>query len=125
VVLPDALTSLGKEAFSGCSALSSLTIGTALTELNLTSIKDCPGLKEVIFKDSETPIVVDGSGVNTPYNIEAAHIGRDISVVTNVFGLYGLFQNCTTLRNVTIGDNVTALCDYAFDGCTNVALNKI
>ncbi len=120
VVLPDALTSLGKEAFSGCSALSSLTIGTALPEFSLTSIKDCTGLKEVIFKDSEIPITVDGSEVNTPYNIETAHIGRDISVVMNGFGLYGLFQNCVTLRNVTIGDKVTALSDYAFDGCTGL-----
>ena len=120
VVLPDALTSLGEGAFDGCTGITSFTVGTGLTEFSLTSIQNCTGLKEVIFKDSETPIVVDGSEVNTSFAIETAHIGRDISAVINGRGLYSLFEDCTTLRNVTIGDNVTALCDYAFDGCTGL-----
>ncbi|MBO4443245.1 MAG: leucine-rich repeat protein [Bacteroidaceae bacterium] len=47
VVIPDNVTSLGWDAFDGCSSLTSATIGEGITELQGYTFRNCESLEEV------------------------------------------------------------------------------
>ena len=63
--------------------------------------------------------------VNSPWYrqtalIRTAVIGQDVTSIGS-----RAFYNCDSLTEVTIPSSVTVLGEYAFCGCTNVALSEI
>ena len=91
VVIESGVTAIGKEAFSGCTSLVSVTIGDSVTSIGNFAFRYCTSLVGVTIPDSVTSI---GTGA---------------------------FHGCTSLESVTIGDSVTTIVDYAFFGCTSLA----
>ena len=91
VVIESGVTAIGKEAFSGCTSLVSVTIGDSVTSIGNFAFRYCTSLVGVTIPDSVTSI---GTGA---------------------------FHGCTSLESVTIGDSVTTIGDFAFFGCTSLA----
>ena len=91
VLILDGVTSIGYEAFRGCTGLTSVTIGDSVTSISSSAFEDCTGLTSVTIGDSEISIG------------------------------YEAFRGCTGLTSVTIGDSVTSIGSSAFDGCANLA----
>ena len=81
------LTSIGGSAFSGCSGLTSVTIGNSVTSIGESVFSGCSGLTSVTIPNSVTSI---GNSA---------------------------FSNCSGLTSVTIPNNVTSIGDWAFGGC--------
>ena len=73
------VTSIGYEAFYGCTGLTSVTIGTSVTSIGTFAFYYCTGLRSVTFGNSVTSI-----------------------------GKYA-FQCCSGLKSVTIGNSVTSI----------------
>jgi uncharacterized repeat protein (TIGR02543 family) len=68
VILPDSLSSIGKEAFRSCDNLSSITIPAGVTSIGDSAFFDCAGLSFVI-NHNPVPVTLDSSvfvGVNQP-----------------------------------------------------------
>ena len=91
VVIESGVTAIGKEAFSGCTSLVSVTIGDSVTSIGNYAFRNCTSLVGVTIPDSVTSI---GTGA---------------------------FHGCTSLESVTIGDSVTSIGYFAFFGCTSLA----
>ncbi|GBU28068.1 leucine-rich repeat [Treponema sp. R8-4-B8] len=82
--------SIGDSAFSGCTALTSVTIPNSMMSIGNYAFYGCTGLTSTII----------GNGVTS--------IG------------YYAFSGCTSMTSVTIGNGVTSIGDSAFSDCTGL-----
>ncbi len=99
VVIPEAITfegmtysvtSIGDNAFSSCSGLTSVTIPNSVTSIGNSAFTDCASLTSVTIPNSVTSI---GDSA---------------------------FNGCSGLSSVTIGNSVTSIGDSAFKDCSGL-----
>ena len=53
ITIPNSVTSIGYEAFSGCTGLTSITIPNSVTSIDYEAFRDCQNLKDIYFTGSE------------------------------------------------------------------------
>ena len=87
-VIADTFTSIGKNAFNGCTGLTSSTIGSGVTNIDENAFANCTDLTSI-----EIP-----SGVTS-------------------IGIYA-FGGCSSLTSIEIPSGVTFLGNYTFYKCT-------
>ena len=87
VVIQNGVTSIGDNAFNGCSGLTSVTIPNSVTSIGESAFNWCSGLTSVTIPNSVTSI-----------------------------GYYA-FRDCRGLTSVTIPNSVTSIGYYAFNSC--------
>ena len=90
VVIESGVTAIGKEAFSGCTSLVSVTIGDSVTSIGNFAFRYCTSLESVTIPDSVTTI-----------------------------GNWA-FSGCSSLASVTIPDSVTSIGAGAFEVCAGL-----
>ncbi len=98
VVVPDSVTSIGRYAFRGCSEIESVTvpfIGTSATS---------PSYFYYIF----------GSSSYVPGTLKNITITGGTTIPSYAF------QSLSKVESITIPSGVTAIGNYAFDGCTKL-----
>ena len=88
IIIPDQCTFIGGYAFTGCSAISSLTIGAAVDTIQFSAFEDCTGLQSI--------------HCNTPAPPFAQHIPsnpyyQDRSIFNNVPTNIPVFVSCLTI----------------------------
>ena len=84
------VTSIGDDAFNGCSALTSVTIPASVTSIGERAFQGCKSLTSVVIPEGVTEIS------------------------------YGAFQGCSSMTSVTIPEGVTFIGDWAFNGCSSL-----
>lgn len=52
LVLVEGITTIGADAFYGCTSLKSITIPKSLTKINVLAFGDCPNIKDVYYAGS-------------------------------------------------------------------------
>jgi hypothetical protein len=101
-------------AFSFCTSLTSVTIGTNVTSIGDSAFRWCTSLTNITIPDSVTNIgIVTFRGCT---GLTSATIGNSVTSIGDF-----TFSSCTTLASVTIPDSVTSIGHAAFSGCTNLA----
>lgn len=90
VTISDKVTSIGENAFSGCSRLESITIPEGVTSIGNTAFTYCSRLKTINLSNTVTTI---GEGA---------------------------FSYCEKLESVTIPESVTSIGHFAFESCTSL-----
>ena len=117
VAIPNSVTSIGNGAFSCCSGLTSVIIGNSVSSIDDNAFSYCSELKSVTIPNSVISIgervFYKCSGLTSvTFNAEkCAEMGSYYRPV---------FEDCTNLAAMIIGDKVTIIPDYAFSHCSRL-----
>ena len=90
IIIPDSVTDIGASAFANYSAVTTVSLGTSVTNIGNYAFKNCIALTKIVVPD----------GLKT--------IGRS------------MFYKNSAVTEVEIGKDVTEIGDYAFYGMNNV-----
>lgn len=92
--IPDSATSIDARAFYGCTGITSITIPSGVTNIDINAFAGCTELTIVNWNATECT----SAGSFT----------------------YPIFESCSNLATVNIGDNVTTIPSYVFKGCAGL-----
>ena len=106
IEIPDSVTSIGYYAFSGCSGLTSVTIGNSVTSIGNYAFSGCSGLTSIEIPDSVTSI---GNSAFEDSGLGSITIPDSVTSIGN-----RAFSGCSSLTSVTIPDSVTNIGYSAF-----------
>lgn len=111
VKLGNNVTQIGQSAFRGCSALVDFQIPSAVEKLGYYAFDGCSSLRAITIPASCNQIgeyVFQGCTNLTTVELHCATVDGD------------LFDDCTALTDVIIGDEVLTLESRAFSGCSSI-----
>ena len=104
------VTEIGKDAFHGCSRLTSITIPPSVTKIGEGAFFDCSSLTSITIPESVTEI-----GKKTFVSCSSLTSISIPPLVTKI-GTYA-FCGCSSLTSITIPESVTEIGGWAFCGC--------
>jgi len=111
--IPNSVTSIGNNAFNGCTNLTSITIPNSVTSIGKYAFERCTNLTSIAIPNSVTSI---GNGAfNGCTNLTSITIPNSVTSIGN-----NAFMNCTSLTSITIPNSVTSIGNSAFSGCTSL-----
>lgn len=110
VTLPEALTSISRDAFSNCSSLTSV-IAPEVTRINDEAFYNCYNLKDF---DISNVTNIGNYSFHQCLKFEPAPFNEAI----NYIGSYAFYS--TNVKNIVIPAGVRALAGFAFANCPNL-----
>lgn len=122
ITIPDGITSIGDRAFVGCFSLTSITIPNSITSISATPLRSGRGLTRIIVSaDHPTLATIDGvlfeKKTKTLIFYPSAFTAASYTIPQGVQCIgESAFAHCA-LESVTIPDSVTTISDSAFYQC--------
>ncbi|MGN0233304.1 MAG: leucine-rich repeat domain-containing protein [Bacteroidaceae bacterium] len=112
--VPNGVTSIGDNAFKGCTGLSSITIPNSVTSIGHHAFESCTGLSSITIPNGVTSI-----GNHAFYYCTGL---SSITIPNSVTSIgYEAFRGCTGLSSITIPNGMTSIGDHAFYECTGLS----
>lgn len=113
VTIPDGVTYIGDYAFNYCSGLSSVTIPNGITSIGNSVFSNCSGLTYITIPANITSI--GQYAFNNCSGLTSIAIPDGITTIGD-----GAFYSCSGLTSVIIGNSVTSIVQYVFAGCNGL-----
>ena len=118
LVIPNGVTEIGNEAFSGCSNIISISIPSSVQKIGNRAFYGCTSLKSI-----EIPNGVKSIESGTFYNCEKL---TSVVIPNSVTAIWGYaFCSCTSLTGIEIPNSVTNIESNAFAYCSNLVSIEI
>ena len=108
------VTKIGKSAFQG-SAVTSVYMPESITSIDYNAFSGCQNLESVALPESLTTL--ERYAFNDCKSLKAIEIPSGVTAIPNQ-----CFYGCSSLESVTIPEGVTTIGEYAFSGCNLNAL---
>ncbi len=142
ITIPNSVTNIGSIAFGGCKNLISVTIPSSVISIKEAAFSQCPSLTNVMILDGVISIgrlafsgCTNLANITIPNSVTgigsraftgcsslvSISIPDGVTEIPHGTDLFGMFSRCTSLTNVTIGNSVTNIGQYAFLGCTSLS----
>ena len=113
VNIPNSVTSIGENAFYGCTRLTSVTIPNSVTSIGTSAFDHCTNLASVFIPNSVTTIG------DWAFNFCTSLASVSIPNTVTTIGPHA-FSYCTSLASVSIPNSVTSIGESAFYHCTSL-----
>ncbi len=114
ITIPDGVTQIGDHAFSGCSSLTSITIPNGVTQIRQETFAQCKNLTSINIPEGVTQIgafaffdCISLTSITIPEGV--TQIG------------YGAFCDCSSLTSITIPEGVTQIAYDTFSDCSSLS----
>ena len=114
VVIPDGVTRIKKNVFSGCDTLTSITLPYGVTCIEDYAFSWCKSLTSITIPDSITSI-----GYGAFQGCESLTSITLPNGITNISA--SAFEKCYKLISILIPDSVTSIGEKAFYSCKSLA----
>lgn len=112
-IIQEGVTTIGDNAFSSCSALTTIKLPVGITAIKEHTFRGCSALTKIVIPDSVTSI--DQSAFENCTSLSKLNLPESVQTIKE-----GAFRNCSSLTEVKIPGNVTSIASSAFDNCTNL-----
>ena len=144
-IIPNTITTIGNSAFGGCSGLTgNLNIPTSVKVIGSSAFGSCTGLSGLLTIPDSVRII-GAYAFSHCTGINALTIGKSVDSIgngafsncstltavtlnadsctqmgDNYYPEYCVFYQCGSLSSLTIGNNVKAIPNMAFQGCSSL-----
>ncbi len=117
VVIPDGVTTIGNNAFSGCAWIESSALPPSVISIGKNAFANCKSLTSI-----ELPNGLRTIGWNAFMNCVLL---EEIAVPIGVSDISGAFQGCSALRSVSLPFDLKSIGESAFQNCRSLPSLKI
>ena len=145
--IPNDVTNIGDNAFSGCTSFTSITIPNSVTHIGKGAFEYCTSLESITLPfvgssrtASRTSDALFGyifgyaTSTTISYKVKAYYNNTNSAwyyylippsiktvIITDAAQIpYGAFYNCKNITSITLSDSVTTIDDTAFYNCTSL-----
>ena len=123
VSIGDGVTFIGDWAFGGCSSLTSITIPDSVTSIGAGAFGDCNGLTSISV-DPQNQAYHSAGNCLIETQSKTLIAGCETSVIPADGSVTSIgesaFDDCVSLKSITIPDSVTSIGDRAFWRCRSL-----
>lgn len=112
------VTSIGNEAFRGCSGLIDISIPNSVTSIGKSAFRSCNNLKSITLHDNITNI--GSNAFQSCGSLTSFTIPKNIKEIAAA-----MFTSCSSLTTVTIPEGVISIGSWAFSGCDSLTTIEI
>ena len=114
LVIPNNVTTIGRNAFCGCSGLKSVTIPNSVKSIGSDAFSGCTGLTSIDIPNSVTSI--GNSTFSGCTGLTSIDIPNSVTYIGN-----SAFSGCSGLTSIDIPNSVLAIDDDAFENCAKLS----
>ena len=124
LVIPEGVTSIRSQAFSGCTNITSVSIPESVTSIENEAFNGCENLAEVHINSLEAWCNIDFGSNPLSYAKNLYLNGElvtDLVIPSTITAIKrNTFNNCQNLTSVVIPEGVTSIEGSAFSGCSGI-----
>ena len=122
LVIPQGVTTINRDAFKGCTSITSVKIPNSVTNIGYESFYDCTSLKSATIGDNNNvaSTIIGFRAFSRCSGLESVSIGNNVMQIER-----NAFEYCTSLASVIIPNSVKSIGSHVFMGCTNLSSVKL